>query len=81
MTKEKILNDLSTIFKDLFYYEEDLTLETTPKDVDNWDSLSNIRLFITVEQTYSIRFERFEIGEIESVGALIDFILKKLEKA
>ena len=45
MEIEEILRELDTIFRDILKNENiTLTTETTAKDVDGWDSLTNMRL-------------------------------------
>lgn len=44
METEEILHELDTIFRDILKNENiTLTPETTAKDVDGWDSLTNMQ--------------------------------------
>jgi acyl carrier protein len=58
-------------------FDEDL-IEVTPelsaKDVDGWDSLTHIRLILTVEKAFKIKFSTSEIGKLENVGDLVTLI-------
>ena len=57
METEEILRELDTIFRDILKNENiTLTPETTAKDVDGWDSLTNMRLITAIEKHYNIRF-------------------------
>ena len=57
MEIEEILRELDTIFRDILKNENiTLTTETTAKDVDGWDSLTNMRLITAIEKHYNIRF-------------------------
>ena len=50
MEIEEILRELDTIFRDILKNENiTLTTETTAKDVDGWDSLTNMRLITAIE--------------------------------
>jgi acyl carrier protein len=42
--------------------------------VDGWDSLTHIRLILTVEKTFKVKFSTSEIGKLENVGALVALI-------
>jgi acyl carrier protein len=66
---------LAEIFQDVF--DEDL-IEVTPelsaKDVEGWDSLTHIRLILTVEKAFKIKFSTSEIGKLENMGDLVALI-------
>ncbi|MGA3372642.1 MAG: acyl carrier protein [Terracidiphilus sp.] len=51
-----------------------MTPELSAKDVDGWDSLTHIRLLLTVEKTFKTRFTTSEIGKLENVGDLVALI-------
>jgi acyl carrier protein len=44
------------------------------KDVDGWDSLTHIRLILTIERAFKIKFSTLEIGKLENVGDLVALI-------
>jgi acyl carrier protein len=52
----------------------DITPELSAKDVDGWDSLTHIRLILTIEKTFKIKFTTSEIGKLENVGELVALI-------
>ena len=54
---------------------------STAEDVEEWDSLSNVRLIVAVERTFNVRFSNSEIEKFERVGDLIDSISKKMSSA
>jgi acyl carrier protein len=66
---------LAGVFNQVF---DDDTIEVTPqltaKDVDGWDSLTHIRLILSVEKEFKIRFTTSEIGHLESVADLVALI-------
>ncbi len=47
-------------------------------DLPNWDSLRTIRLMLTIEKTYGVRFSASEIVELQNVGDLARLIETKL---
>ena len=75
MDESQIYARLAEIFQDVF--DEDL-IEVTPElsaqDVDGWDSLTHIRLILTVEKAFKIKFSTSEIGKLENVGDLVRLI-------
>ena len=49
----------------------------TAKDVEGWDSLSNIRLIMSVEKQFGVKFSASEVGKLKNVGELADLIAAK----
>lgn len=75
MDEQQIYAQLEGIFQDVF--DEDsiqLTPQLSVKDVDGWDSLTHIRLMLTVEKAFKIEFTSSEIGKLENVGDLVGLI-------
>jgi len=82
MDNYEILEVLNGIFRDKL--DDDnitLTPETTAKDVKGWDSLTHIRLIISIEKKLKIRFTSTEIANFKNVGDIIAIIEKKLPDA
>lgn len=79
MDEPQIYQRLTEIFQDVF--DED-SIEVTPKlsadDVDGWDSLTHIRLILTIEKVFKIKFSTTEIGKLENVGDLVALIQGKV---
>ena len=75
MDESTIYLRLTEIFRDIF---DDDSIAVTPRlsanDVDGWDSLTHIRLMLTVEKTFKVRFSTSEIGKMETVGDLVTII-------
>lgn len=78
MDDPQIYAQLTTVFHDVF---DDDSLEVTPdlsaKDVDGWDSLTHIRLLLSVEKKFNVKFTTSEIGRLENVGDLVSLIEAK----
>lgn len=76
---DEIYPKLTEILRSVF---GDDTLEATPtlsaKDVAGWDSLRNIRLMLTIERSYGIRFSATEIGKLQNVGDLAELVRSKI---
>jgi len=75
MDEKQIYARLTEIFEQVF--DEDsitVTPELTAKDVDGWDSLTHIRLILTVEKAFKVKFTTSEIGRLEKVGDLVALI-------
>jgi len=79
MDEAQIYVRLGEIFEDVF--DDDsiaVTPELSAKDVDGWDSLTHIRLILTVEKAFKIKFATSEIGKMENVGDLVKLIKARL---
>jgi acyl carrier protein len=78
MDEPQIYARLTEVFHDVF---DDDSIHVTPelsaKDVDGWDSLTHIRLILTVEKKFKVKFTTSEIGRLENVGSLVTLIKAK----
>jgi acyl carrier protein len=78
MDESKIYESLAEIFENVF---DDDSIEITPqlsaKDVDGWDSLTHIRLLLTIEKAFKIKFSTSDVGKLENVGDLVALIKAK----
>lgn len=78
MHEPEIYSKLKDIFVNVF---DDETIELTPqmtaKDVDGWDSLTHIRLMLTVEKAFKIKFSSSQIGNLKNVGDLVALIQER----
>jgi acyl carrier protein len=75
MDDAQIYAGLAKVFQDVF--DEDsivVTPELSAKDVDGWDSLTHIRLILTIEKAFKVKFSTSEIGKLQNVGDLVALI-------
>lgn len=72
------LQRLVPIFQDVLD-DDSLSIDatTTAQDVDGWDSLAHIRLVVSIEKAFSLRFSAAEISELQNVGDMAALIVKK----
>jgi acyl carrier protein len=79
MANADIQDKLTTIFRNVF---DDDGLVVAPgltaDDVDGWDSLSHLRLMLTVEKAFNVKFTASEIGNLKNVGDLESLLTSKL---
>ena len=50
-------------------------------EVASWDSLNHLRVVISVEEEFGVRFESDEVTSIESMSQLRSLLITKLEGA
>jgi len=75
MDEPQIYARLTEIFEDVF--DEDsmnITPELSAKYVVGWDSLTHIRLILSIEKAFKIKFTTSEIGKLQNVGDLVTLI-------
>ena len=78
MSSDSILHDLREIMVDVFDVDDvEITRATTAEDVEEWDSLSHVRLVVAVERKFGFKFKNSEIEGMKSVGDLVDLIQAK----
>ena len=76
MDNQKIIKIIQAAFPS---HQKKITLETTPNDVDEWDSLGQIMLVQSIEEALDINFELDELLNFDSVKSIIDIVQSKIE--
>jgi acyl carrier protein len=79
MANAEIRNKLTTILRTVF--DDDgliVTPELSADDVDGWDSLSHLRLVLSVEKAFKIKFTAAEVSKLKNVGELQSLVVSKL---
>ena len=78
-TKQDILETLEEIFEDTFLEGDyEFSLELSSEDMEEWDSLSQIRLLTAIEANYGFQFDITKIEELTSVQAIVDSVFENL---
>ncbi len=73
-----VMESLEAIFRDVFDDEDILiNVATTANDIDEWDSLAQIRLILQIEKHFSIHFDASEIEKLENVGQMAELISQR----
>tara|TARA_B100000809_G_C14642732_1_gene352884 strand:- start:16 stop:282 length:267 start_codon:yes stop_codon:yes gene_type:complete len=80
MDRADIYEKLTRVFRDVL---DDDVLEITPEmtanDVEDWDSLSHVRLILSVERIFDIHFSIIELAQFDNVGQLADMVTDKIK--
>lgn len=75
MASESTLEQLRDIMLDVFDLDDvQLTLATTADDIEEWDSLSHVRLVVAVERKFGFKLKNAEIEALKTVGDLVTLI-------
>ena len=79
MNDDDIWQQLTVVFRDVF--DDDSIVigpETTAKDIEGWDSLSNIELLIAIENAFrAVKFNTGEVVNLRNVGEMVAAIRRK----
>ena len=80
MERSDILKKLNDIFIDVMDLDDDFELneDMSADDIDEWDSLSHIRLMKAIEATFGIKFTAKGVLDWEDIQDCVDSIESKL---
>ncbi len=75
----KCAEQLTQVFR-LVFANDSLTItpETTPNDIDGWDSMAHLNLIAAVQSRFKIKFVPKELMALRTVGDLGQLIDSKL---
>jgi acyl carrier protein len=74
-----MMEDLQEIFRDIFDDEElVITDKTNAEDIEDWDSLAQVRLTVAIEKKFDIKFAFGELSALHNVGEMLMLIEKKM---
>ena len=88
-TREFIMTDFATDASSIYATLTEILRDTFDNDdlvaspamtaaqVEGWDSMGNVRLFLSIEQEFGVRFNASEISGIKNVGELVALIQQK----
>ena len=68
-----ILTDIfSTVFDDTSI---NLNKNTTSADIEEWDSLNQIKIILACEKKFVIRLNPREVNAFENIGEMVDHLI------
>jgi acyl carrier protein len=69
---------LTDILRDTFDNDDLVAAPAmTAAQVEGWDSMGNVRLFLSIEQEFGVRFNASEISGVKNVSELVALIQQK----
>jgi acyl carrier protein len=57
---------------------DQLTPDRSPQNVEGWDSVQHLNLVLAIEQAAGVQLDPEEIEQMQSVGAILDLVRKKM---
>ena len=76
--KKQILIKLQDIFRVIF--DDDsikINSNTTAEDIEEWDSLNQIRIILACEKEFSVKLNPREINDFINIGEMVEHLLSK----
>jgi acyl carrier protein len=78
LTTDEVLEQLQPIFEAALEAPGiKLTLESSAKNIANWDSIAHIEIVEMVEIRFKIRFALGELQNLKNVGDLVELVIRK----
>ena len=78
---DDVMNLCTEIFRTVFSEPQLSVMATTSaSDIAEWDSLAQITLLMSMEQTFEIKFSLDEVEDLQNVGEIVELILAKVDK-
>lgn len=78
MLSDQAFNKVNDICSQVFSQPDlRITAATSAKDVQNWDSMSNLFLIDALEREFGLKFKLDEIMDAQNVGDLCEIIARR----
>lgn len=79
MERNEILKQIQNTFREIFNKTEMIISEnTSPADVDEWDSLNHIQIVVALEKKFKIKFTSIELQNWRNVGDIVNSIQNRI---
>ena len=81
MTREEILKKIQEAFIEVLDDEKiKISPETSPANLEAWDSFAHIQIVLALEKSLQIKFQSKEVFEWQNAGDIANSIAEKLGK-
>lgn len=80
MSNEEIRDLVNETIADVLNLDDEgvLGADTTAKDVPGWDSLAHVRIVLSVERRFKIRFAENDIAGLKQISDIYSLVEQKL---
>jgi len=79
MNRGQVLEQLTGVLRDVF--DDDHLVarpDLTAREVAEWDSLNHIRLIVSVEKAFRIKFKPSEVSGFANIGEMAEAVVSHL---
>jgi acyl carrier protein len=75
MTEELVVEGLTAIFREVFDDNAiELRRDLAAKDIEGWDSMTHLRLILSIERRFGVRLPSTKVAALKNVGDMIDLV-------
>ena len=57
-----------------------ITAQSSPQNIEGWDSVQHLNLVLALEQEFGVQFEPEEIDQMNSIGRVLTVLQSKLNQ-
>lgn len=57
-----------------------ITAQSSPENIESWDSVQHLNLILALEQDFSVQFEPEEIDQMSSIDRILNVLQSKLNQ-
>ncbi len=76
MDSDFVFNKVKEIIAQVLGLDDtDIDRESSSRDIERWDSVSNINIVMSIEQEFDFRFNLGELDSIKNVGDIVDAVI------
>ncbi len=72
--KEQIIEIAASVFE---VDVKDISEKSSPNELENWDSITQMNLIVTIEETFDIEFDDDDVMNIENIQSIIEIASSK----
>lgn len=78
--KNNIEDIINSVFREVMEWDsnEDMDDSMSSENVDEWDSLVTMALFIRIEKIFEIKFEYDDVIKMNTLGDIKKIVIKKI---
>ena len=81
MENGDILKEVQPIFREVFENPAlNVTFESKPSDIHEWDSLTHVLLLSKIEKKFSIKFSLDDMLSFENIGDICNSVSHKTQQ-
>jgi acyl carrier protein len=74
-----LLDELRTLAADVLRVpRSQLNTDSSPQQIDNWDSIEHVNLLVAIEQQFGVEFDPDEMTQMESIGKIGEVLSRKV---
>ena len=78
MSHNSVEREIAEIFEDVMDLDDFIyNSEVTADDIEEWDSLSHVRLIVSIERHFKIKLTNSEVENLKKLGDIATLISEK----